>query len=140
MLDQFILDHSIFYMERSKETSGFRQGIEAMRPLCGKKHGGNRKERLRNYASFPDWGEAPSFPFAYRLLVASPPRRWRSALFLAITAATSLCSGADNAANRDSMSLCTVDLDTPSTLAVFLTVAPVAAIYSASRSTLRSIA
>ena len=72
---------------------------------------GNRKERLRNYASFPDWGEAPSFPFAYRLLVASPPRRWRSALFLAITAATSLCSGADNAANRDSMSLCTVDLE-----------------------------
>ncbi len=31
-----------------------------MRPLCGKKHGGNRKERLRNYASFPDWGKAPS--------------------------------------------------------------------------------
>ena len=113
-----------------------------MRPLCGKSMAeiGNRKERLRNYANFPDWGEAPSFPIAYRLLVASPPRRWRSALFLAITAATSLCSGADSAANRDSMSLCTVDLDTPSTLAVFLTVAPVAAIYSASRSTLRSIA
>ena len=55
-------------------------------------------------------------------------------MFFAITAATSLCSGADSAANRDSMSLCTVDLDTPSTLAVFLTVAPVAAIYSASRS------
>ena len=54
MLDQFILDHSIFYMERSKETSDFRQGIKAMRPLCGKKHGGNRKERLRPYASFPD--------------------------------------------------------------------------------------
>ena len=52
--DQSILDHSIFYMERSKETSGFRQGIKAMRPLCGKKHGGNRKERLRPYASFPD--------------------------------------------------------------------------------------
>ena len=25
-----------------------------MRPLCGKKHGGNRKERLRDYASFPE--------------------------------------------------------------------------------------
>ena len=59
MLDQFILDHSIFYMERSKETSGFRQGIKAMPPLCGKKHGGNRKERLRSYASFPEWGSAP---------------------------------------------------------------------------------
>lgn len=61
-------------------------------------------------------------------------------LVLAITAATSPYSGADRRASRDSISLCTVDLDTPSTLAVFLTVAPVAAIYSASRSTLRSIA
>ena len=30
-----------------------------MCPLCGKKHGGNRKERLRSYASFPEWGSAP---------------------------------------------------------------------------------
>ena len=30
-----------------------------MCPLCGKKHGGNREERLRSYASFPEWGSAP---------------------------------------------------------------------------------
>ena len=33
---------------------GELRGIEATRPLCGIQRGGNRKERLRDYASFPD--------------------------------------------------------------------------------------
>ena len=76
MLDQFILDHSIFYMERSKETSGFRQGIKAMRPLCGKKHGGNRKSQgaLAQLCEFPGLGRSPIVP-----LRVSSSRRFAAA-------------------------------------------------------------
>ena len=37
-------------------------GLEPCARCAGKSMAeiGNRKERLRNYASFPDWGKAPS--------------------------------------------------------------------------------
>lgn len=31
-----------------------------MRPLCGKTHGENRKERLRSYVRFPSLGQRPN--------------------------------------------------------------------------------
>ena len=33
-----------------------------MRPLCGKTHGENRKERLRSYVRFPSLGQRPNVP------------------------------------------------------------------------------
>ena len=91
---------------------------------------GNRKERLRNYASFPDWGEAPSFP-----LRVSSSRRFAAAqmalgFVLGHHGRHLFVQRRRQRGQSRFHVICTVDLDTPSTLAVFLT-APVAAIYSA---------
>ena len=52
----------------SPETSGFWWGIRAMRPLCGKKHGENRKSQRTegDYAGFPDSGQSPNVPSLQR--------------------------------------------------------------------------
>ena len=47
---------------------GFLKGIEAMRPLCGKQHGGNRKSQGAGTATMRvsrTWGKAPTFPLSF---------------------------------------------------------------------------
>ena len=77
--------------------------------------------------------KSPQFFFILRYFcfVASPPRRWRSALFCSSTDLTAAERDGDILPRRSVMSLCTVDLLTPNSAAAPRTVSFVRIMYSA---------
>ena len=75
----------------------------------------------------------------YFLLVASPPRRWRSALFCSRIRRTFSYSNLSVSRSLSVRSLCTVLFDTPKRRAAARTVALFSTIHSAIRQALRSI-
>ncbi len=75
---------------------------------------------------YSGWDDA----LLYFISVACPPRMWRCALLSSKTARTSVANAALACGRRSTMSLCTLDFDTPKRVAACRTVAPVSTMYA----------